>query len=207
MLAALLALLASWWLDAAARFIEHDPCPRGCIVGPRVFYQITRDDLVWVSRAANCEIASHLDTDDAPATMWSLAQNFVRRKHVGRRESFGSFVSSYSGCTSARWATGGSRYSPRITPIADVNRKLRWSQIPRPVRDFVLSFFRGEMPNRWPGWCWVWTAGWESHADRRHIGPFYAVPRDTGRSLNAYYLDPATRDWMADTVRIVPPRQ
>lgn len=205
MLAALLALLATVWLDTAARFTEHDPCPRGCIVGPGVFYPITRDDVVWTARMANCEIAGHLDTDDAPATMWSLTQNFVRRKHVGHRESFGSFVSSYSGCTSARWATGGSRYSPRITPIADVNRRLRWNAIPRDVRDFVLSFFRGEHPNRWPGWCWVWTAGWEDHADPRHVGPFYAVD-DVGRSLNAYYQDPATRDWTADTVRIVPPR-
>jgi hypothetical protein len=203
---ALLALLAI--SNAAAPVVAdtlHDPCPRGCIVAPGLTYAITRDNLVWTARMANCEIANVTDTDDAPATMWALVTNFVRRREAGRAESFGGFVQTYSGCTSKRWATGGDRYSPRITPIADVNRRLRWSQIPQRVRDFVRRFFRAEWPNRWPGWCWVWTRGWERMADPQHIGPYYAV-EDAGQSLNAYYADPATVGWAADRIRIVGPR-
>jgi hypothetical protein len=182
-----------------------DPCPRGCIVAPGFNYALSRDDLVWTARMASCEIANVLDTDEAPATMWSLVTNFTRRREAGRIESFGGFVSLYSGCTSRRWATGGDRYSPRITPIADVNRRTRWNDIRQDVRDFVHSFFRAEHPNRWPGFCWVWTAGWEKHADPRHVGPFYVV-RDGGQSLNSYWKDPATVTWGADRIRIVGPR-
>jgi hypothetical protein len=182
-----------------------DPCPRGCIVAPGFAYAITRSDVLWTARMAHCEVETVIGTDDAPATMWALAQNFVRRHNVGRRETFGAFVSSYSGCTSRRWATGGDKYSPRITPIADINRRLRWVDLPQTTRDFVRSFFHGEMPNRWPGWVYVWTHGWESHAGPRSIGPFYAV--ETEHSLNAYYKDRATMGWRSDTVRIVPPRR
>ncbi len=178
-------------------------CERGCIVcGDNWVYEVTRDDLVWTARMANCEIANVLDTDDAPATMWSLAQNFCRMHGVGRTQSWGSFVSHYSGCTSPLWATGGIYYSPRITPIADVNRKTRWNDLPQKTRDYVRSFFRNEIPNRWPGWCWIWTRGWEHHAARNLIGPFYAV-KDEGQSLNAYWKDPATRYWTRWQVRVV----
>jgi len=180
-------------------------CPRGCIVGADGWvYEVTRNDLVWTTRAAHCEFEDALATDDAPATMWALVSNFYRRHLVGRVESLAAFVSSYSACTSAKWATGGSKYSPRVTPIADVNRRTKWRDLPQRTRDFVRAFFRGEMPNRWPGWVYVWTHGWESHADRRCVGPYYAVPLDNDHSLNAYYADPATVDWTARTVRIAP---
>ncbi len=178
-------------------------CQRGCIVGPGFVYELTRSDLVWTARMAHCEIETVLDSDDAPATMWSLVTNWTRRRLLGRHESFGSFVSSYSGCTSRRWATGGEFYSPRITPIADANRRTRWADLPQKTRDYVRSFFSGEIPNRWPGWCIVWTHGYESHAARGLIGPFLAVP-DGDHSLNAYYADKSTGHWTAATVRIIP---
>jgi hypothetical protein len=181
-------------------------CERGCIVGAidGWVYEITRDDLVWATRAAHCEIEIVLETEDAPATLWALTQNFYRRHLVGRVETFGEFVSMYSACTSRRWATGGDRYSPRVTPIADVNRRTRWRDLPQHTRNFVRSFFAAEIPNRWPGWVYVWTHGWERHAAPRLIGPYYAVPLDTEHSLNAYYSDPATKDWGIWTVRIAP---
>jgi hypothetical protein len=206
MLPVLLWFLVSVFLPPPAEVVAAKAgatCERGCIVGADGWvYEITRDDLVWTTRAAHCEIESVLDTDDAPATMWALTQNFYRGHLLGRTESFGSFVSGYSACTSKRWATGGQFYSPRITPIADVNRRTRWNDLPQKTRDFVRSFFRGEMPNRWPGWCYVWTHGWEHHAAPRLIGPFYAATHGP-RSLNAYYMDPATKDWTPWTVRVV----
>lgn len=44
----------------------------------------------------------------------------------------------------------------------------------------------------------------KSHAAPRLIVPYYAVPLDSGWSLNAYYQDPETKDWTPWTVRIVP---
>jgi hypothetical protein len=209
MLPTLIWLLLAPWLpmESPEAVAERNgaTCERGCIVGADGWaYEVTRDDLVWLTRSANCEIGSHLDTEDAPATMWALAQNFYRRHLVGRQETLGEFVSNYSACTSKRWATGGSRYSPRITPIADANRRTRWRDLPQRTRDFVRSFLRNEIPNRWPGWCYVWTHGWEHHASPRIIGPYYAA-EDVGRSLNAYYKDPLTVWFMPWTVRIVAP--
>ncbi len=178
-------------------------CDRGCLVGEDGWvYEVTRNDLLWFGRMAHCEIGSVVGTDDSEATLWAVATNFYRRHLVGRRESLGWFASHYSGCTSPLWATGGKFYSPRITPLADANRKTRWDQIPLRTRDLVLRFLSGDVPNRWPGWCYVWTHGWEDRADPRHAGPFYAVT-DEARTLNAYYADPMTVDWTPWTVQIV----
>ncbi len=189
--------------DVAAR--QGAKCERGCIGGSDGWvYEVTRDDLVWFARMANCEIRDYIGTDDADATLWAVVQGFYRAHLVGRNTTLASYASTYSGCTSRLWATGGRYYSPRITPIADVNRKTRWRDLPQRVRDVVRSFFRGEIRNRWPGWCWVWTHGWEHHADSRLIGPFYAV-EDHGQSFNAYYQDAITEHWMPWQVQIVAP--
>jgi len=66
-----------------------------------------------------------------------------------------------------------------------------------------LAFLRGEYPNRWPGFTYVWTHGWEDNAHRSWDGPYY-VAEDRTRSYNAYYRDPGTVGWMPWTVRIVP---
>lgn len=179
-------------------------CKRGCIVlADGEVYEVTRSDVVWLSRAMRCEIGSVLDTADAPATIWAVATNWHRRRLMGRVETLGGFASSYSGCTSAAWSEGGRFYSPRITPLATANRATHYNDLPRDVRDFVLSFFRGEVANEHPAWCWVWTKGYEAHANPRHIGPYYARA-DEGRSLNAYYSDPATVGYTPRTIRIVP---
>ena len=182
-------------------------CERGCIVGmeDHWVYPISRDDTIWTLRMAHCEFEVALGTDEAPATMWQLVTDFYRRHLAGRKETFAAFVSSYSACTSKAWSTGGTHYSPRVTPIADVNRHLTWYEIPVKTRDFIRSFFAGEIANLHPSFCYVWTRHWESRADRRWSGPFYVIPPDSERSLNSYWADPVTRDWTADTVRIVGP--
>jgi hypothetical protein len=178
-------------------------CERGCIVGSDGWvYEITKSDLVWFTRMAHCEIEIVIGTDDAEATLWAVVQNFYRRHLLGRTETLGTFAQLYSGCTSPLWATGGRYYSPIITPLADANRATPYAELPAKTREFVLSYFRNEIPNRWPGWVYVWTHGWEDHADGRAIGPFYAVG-DVRHSLNAYYKDPATRHWTRWQVRVV----
>jgi len=81
MLAALLALLASILRAPVAHFIEHDPCPRGCIVGDSGWgYQVTRGDLVWLKDVIDDlsktfgAMRSALNRADLPAD----AQNEIR---------------------------------------------------------------------------------------------------------------------------------
>lgn len=179
-------------------------CTRGCIVAPGFVYEVQREDVVIMARAANCEFSSVLDTEDADAAIWALTSNFARRRMLGRNETFAGFIMAYSGCTGAKWSSVGTHHNDRITPKADANRQLRWRDIAQPVRDYVRSFFRNEIPNRMPGVVFVLTHGWEKYADPSWDGPYYAGSRGP-RSYNAYWADRSTRYWTTATVRIVPP--
>lgn len=179
-------------------------CDHGCLVAEDGWvYEVNRADLTWTARMANCEVL-YADSDEARATMWTLVQNFYRRHLAGIDETFASFVTSYSACTSKRWSSAGTIYSSRITPLADRNRRTRWRDIPQAKRDLVLSFFRGEIANRWPGYAIIWTAGYEHHAAHNLAGPYYIEPADCGHSRNAYYKHPDTADFLPWTVRVVP---
>lgn len=180
-------------------------CERGCVVGPNDFvYEVQREDIVIMARAASCEFASVLSTEDADAAIWALTSNFARRRMLGRNETFAGFIMGYSGCTGTKWSSVGTRHSDRITPKADANRQLRWRDIPQRTRDYVRAFFRGEVPNRMPWTTFVLTNGWQKHADPSWIGPY--VARTHGpRSWNLYWADRSTRFWTTATVRLVPP--
>lgn len=200
----------SWLLLFAVRFaapamveaVGPERCPYGCVEKDGARYTLTRDDVVWLARAAQCEVGDFIPRPEAKAALWALVQNHQRQLAIRPALTLAGLVTGYSACCSRRWATGGSRYHPRITPRADETRALRWRQIPRQTRAFVVDFLRWRYPNRWPGYVYVFTAGYESHADSRWIGPMYVRP-DDGRTRNAYYRDPSTAGWTAATVRIV----
>ena len=203
----LVAMLSGMVPEKTADEVARDAgvvCDRGCIVAPGIVYRITRDDLVIMARAANCEVRDAIGTDDAAAAMWALVSNFVRRKMVGRNETLAAFVSAYSACTGVKWSSAGWARNSRITPRADANRQLRWRDIPQRTRDYVLSFFRNEHANPMPGVVYVLTSGFEFHASNAWYGPYYANTRGPG-SFNAYWRDPKTIGWTASTVRLVAP--
>lgn len=204
MLAALLALLALADLSLPAALAQTDACPFGCLLADDGdLYALDRADVVWLARATTCEVGSWVPGDEAQAVEWALIQNRERYRRAGRDLSLASLVTSYSACTSRDWSSAGTRYHPRITPRADATRAMRWRQIPRHVRAFVLDLLRGRYPNRWPGWVYVFTGGREDHADPSWDGPYYTPPH-AGRSRNAYWRDPRTVDWTWRSVRIVP---
>ena len=200
LVALFLSLAPASWI---ATITGHE-CERGCIVGETGWvYEVTRDDLVILARAANCEVKDAIGTADADAAMWALTSNFVRRKLVGRPETLARFVMGYSACTGIKWSSAGWERNDRITPRADANRQLRWRDIPQRVRDYVRAFLRNERPNRMPGVVYVLTAGFERHAHPLWIGPLYAETRGPG-SFNAYWRDQSTAAWTDRTVRIAP---
>lgn len=210
MVLAQLLLLLAWPVlpvepaeDVAAR--AGYECERGCIVGADGWvYENTREDQAWFARVVNCEVASVIGTDDASAAMWALVQGFYLGHLNGRDRSLASYVTSYSACTSKDWSSAGTRYSPRITPIADANRATRWRDLPQRVRDFARTVLQGHIGNRWPGYVYVLTHGWEREANHRWIGPLYAETRGPG-TYNAYWKDRRTVRWTNWTVRIVGP--
>jgi len=205
LLVALLILLALATPEPAASVAARAgaTCQRGCIVAPGIVYEVTRVDVIILARAVNCEVGSVLETEDAAGAVWALASNWVRRNMLGRVESFGAFVAAYSACTGRKWSSAGWARNRRITPRADANRRLTWSEIPRRSREYALAFLRNEIPNPLPGVVYVLTAGFQRHADPSWVGPYTAPTRGAG-SYNLYWKDPATVEWGTETVRIVP---
>uniref|UniRef100_A0A6M3XUT7 Uncharacterized protein n=1 Tax=viral metagenome TaxID=1070528 RepID=A0A6M3XUT7_9ZZZZ len=188
---------------AMAEALPAEACPYGCVESGGERYALTRDDVVWLARAAQCEVGDFIPRPEAQAALWALVQNHQRQRAIRPALTLAGLVIGYSACCSPKWATGGPRAPhPRITPRADETRALRWRQIPRRTRAFVVGLLRGHYPNRWPGYVYVFTAGYEGHADRHWDGPYY-VRADDGRTRNAYWRDPSTAAWTSDTVRII----
>lgn len=179
-------------------------CPYGCVERDGDRYALTRADVVWLARGAQCEVGDFIPGAEAQAALWALLQNHQRQRAIRPALTLAGLVIGYSACCSPKWATGGPLAPhPRITPRAGETRALRWRDVPRRTRAFVLDLLRGGYPNRWPGYVYVFTAGFESHADPRWHGPMY-VRSDDGRTRNAYYQDPTTAGWTRQTIRIVP---
>lgn len=208
-----MGLVVSWLLVAALRLaaptiaeqIAPEACPYGCVAtAGQTTYALTRSDVVWLARAASCEVGDFIPRPEAQAAMWALLQNHQRQRAIRPALTLAGLVIGYSACCSPKWATGGPLAPhPRITPRADETRAMRWRDVPRRTRAFVLDLLRGRYPNRWPGYVYVLTAGYESHADPRWDGPMYIRKADN-RTRNAYYRDPSTVGWTTATVRIVP---
>jgi hypothetical protein len=185
-------------------------CPLGCVVmalqdhgGER--YQVTSTDVFWLAKVVYREAGPRFRGREAGATAWALVQSWARdrRRRGGHGFSLAGWVQRYSAGCSRDWATGGTRYSPRITPRADACRALRWDQIPDQWQDFVEDFFAGRVPNDWPGVVHVLARGFERFAADDLSEPIYASDAAGG---NAYYRTDDTADWPVGLVRIIPAR-
>lgn len=200
--AVFIALMVPSPETVAAR--DGKSCPYGCLVGGDGWtYEMQWHDVVSLAVALDCEVGAFLRYEEGPATAWALVQNHYRYHTIGKHPAFGKFVRSYSACASMEWSSLGTKYSPRITPRADLSMQKTWSTIRRGTREFVVAFLLGMHENRWPGYVYVLTSGWEEHADPSWVGPIYTEPHP-GRCKNAYYQDGETQWWSGYAVRIAP---
>ena len=185
-------------------------CPLGCfsdtIPGSESpFYRVRPQDIVWLAKVLRQEAGPRLVKDEAAATAWALVQGW-RRWNVGlpadRRLGIAAYVQNYSAACSKRWAPGGDRYSPRITPRAARCRAEKWVDIPGIWRDFAADFMRGLYPCHTPGLVHVLARGFEQFADDSLIGPIYVVPLAVYRGSSAFYATPDTAHWTTTTVAL-----
>jgi hypothetical protein len=223
----MIAILVAWMVliglppfsaeDAAE--VAGAECRLGCIVGEDGWVsELDRRDVEWLARAVECEAGVYGEWEQS-AVAWALAQQLYQwhRRSTGdspslawhhRREgnpSLATVVQSYSSCCSQKWATGGSAYHERITARADYYRNLDWGDIPARSRVFTVNWIEGRYPNETPGIVWWLAHGFEEHAPRETIGPFYVEgPENRG---NVYFKIKPTVFWKTWTVRLVPATQ
>jgi len=186
------------------------PCPYGCIeVDNRKPYVMTKTDVLWLTKVVYRESGPRFRRDEAAATTWMLIQSWTRdRMRRGwRGYSLSGYVQRYSAACSSKWATGGTHYSPRITPRADRCRSMRWDEIPDVWYNLTDDVIHGEIPNQWPGVVHILARGFEHFADGTLIGPEYATDIDDHPGGNAYYRTLDTTEWDTETVRVIPPGQ
>jgi hypothetical protein len=181
-------------------------CRLGCIVGEDGWVsELDRRDVEWLARAVECESGVYGDGEGS-AVAWALAQQLYQwHQRSGGNPTLATVVQSYSSCCSQKWATGGSAYHERITARADYYRNLDWGDIPMRSRGFVLGWLAGDYRNEMPGVVWWLAHGFEKHAPRETIGPFYVEgPEHRG---NVYFKIQPTVFYKSWTVRLVPATQ
>jgi len=181
-------------------------CRLGCIVGEDGWVsELDRRDVEWLARAVECESGVYGDGEGS-AVAWALAQQLYQwHQRSGGNPTLATVVQSYSSCCSQKWATGGSAYHERITARADYYRNLDWGDIPMRSRAFVVNWLKGDYRNEMPGVVWWLAHGFEKHAPRETIGPFYVEgPENRG---NVYFKIKPTVFWKTWTVRLVPATQ
>lgn len=208
----LVALFVNWWPMGTdgIRVAESDAkCPLGCIhVADQPRYVVGQDDVLWMAKVTMREAGPRLIHAEASATAWAIVQGWARERtrRGGHGPSLAWYAQRYSAACSADWATGGTKYSPRITPRADACRAMEWWEIPDRWQNFVRDFFLGLMPCRTPGAYHVLARGFERWAADDLIGPIYVTTEEEYAGGNAYYKTDDTASWDRDLVRIVPAR-
>ncbi len=132
------------------------------LYGPGGFrYLLTEDDLLWLARATWGEAATSVQ--GGAAVIWAMAQyHALIMGSGGRRPAFGTFAAmlrSYCQPINPIWASmegsGCQRQPNRCTESHLARRRqittASWESIPATVRQLVLDFARGQLPNPVPG--------------------------------------------------------
>ncbi len=210
MLAALLFLVVlPLWNQALspAPPAPRADCPMGCVVSPHgSVYRVTARDVYWLAKVVKAESGPRFVEAESSATAWALIQGFASRRDKDPDDgmTLAGWATSYSAACSRAWATGGTRYSPRITPRADKCRAATFADLPAKWRDFAVDVVRGRIPCKSAGLVHVLARGFEDSARDYLIGPWYATTEDVHPGGNAYYWTPETRRWPSWAVRILP---
>lgn len=207
----LTAIILTFWFafvfPDAVPAPDPQRCDYGCIVAGEYTYRMTRNDLEWLARTVRAESGPRFVEAESSATAWAFVQGLVvTQRHRARHDriSLATYVQNYSAACSKRWATGGTRYSPRITPRADRCRARGWDDLPLTWRKFAIGFLDGDVSNESPGYYHVLARGFEEYAGEHLIGPYYATSETEHPGGNAYYRTQETKHWTALSVRVVP---
>lgn len=204
-------LLSIWSFVAAAFTVTETPkCRYGCILyggvgDARERYEVTWADIEMLAKVVRFESGPRFVPEEASATAWALVQGWAvvnGRRSTKDRIALAAYVGGYSAACSRTWASGGTKYSARITPRADRCRRTTWDDLPKPWREFATSFFVAQVPNRTPGLYHVLARGFERWAGPKLIGPYYATTEDRHPGGNAYYRTIETAAWTEETIRI-----
>lgn len=115
-------------------------------------YQITPDDVLWLARSVQFEAGNHA------ATAWTYAQ----RMAMARSRSLKAMVMAHSQPINPIWRRDGSKCAPGGTyhgrdecsesrlAARDRAASLPWSQVRPEVREVVVKFVTGQLPNPVP---------------------------------------------------------
>jgi len=135
---------------------------QGMLIGPGGFrYQITNDDMLWLARATWGEAATSMR--GGQAVIWAMAQYHALVIGGGsRRPAFSTFTAllrAYCQPINPAWADPNGAMCQRQPGVCSARHIARrqqitnaaWSSIPASVRQLVLEFMRGQLPNPVPG--------------------------------------------------------
>lgn len=178
------------------------------IVAGQKRVELTPEDLLWAGRAAACEAGGN--KAGVAAVLWAWAS----RLGVGSRDSYGDLIRAHSQPVNEAWrATGdacrpggswgarapGNWYglepcSPERLARRERCRSLTWDELAPVVKDAVLAFAAGKLPNPVPR-----VVDFADTTVTAKAG--LVLAKQIGGNL--FYTNAASRAWPAKHVRVV----
>ena len=172
----------------------------GTIRGKNGFsYQLTPDDLLWLARAVQYEAGNHA------ATAWTYAQRLV----MARGSSLKNLVLAHSQPINPIWRRDGEKCRPGGTyygrdecaesrlAARDQASSLPWTSVRPGVRDTIMKFATGRLPNPVPRAANFANAPVTQGYLSRNPASSVVL-----RDGNWYITERATNAWPADFVTI-----
>lgn len=162
-------------------------------------YQITPDDVLWLARSVQFEAGNYA------ATAWTYAQ----RMAMSRSRSLKGMVQAHSQPINPIWRRDGSKCRPggtyhgrdecsesRLT-ARDRAASLPWSQVRPEVREVIVKFVTGQLPNPVPR-----AANFANAPVTQGYLSRNPESRVILRDGNWYITEERTNDWPDDFVTI-----
>ena len=162
-------------------------------------YQITPDDVLWLARSVQFEAGNYA------ATAWTYAQ----RMAMSRSRSLKGMVQAHSQPINPIWRRDGSKCRPggtyhgrdecsesRLT-ARDRAASLPWSQVRPGVREVIVKFVTGQLPNPVPR-----AANFANAPVTQGYLSRNPESRVILRDGNWYITEERTNDWPDDFVTI-----
>lgn len=181
--------------------VDVSSVPGGGIIRSKngFFYQLTPEDLLWLARSVQYEAGNHA------ATAWTYAQRLA----MARGNSLKNLVQAHSQPINPIWRRDGDKCRPggtyhdrdecseRRLAVRDQAASLPWASVRPEVRETIVKFATGRLPNPVPRAANFANAPVTQGYLSRN--PTSAVVLRDG---NWYITERATNSWPADFVTI-----